>query len=359
MSIDRHNYEMYFLLYADRELDAPTAAAVEAFAAAHADLQEELQLLLQTRLTGSVQLDETYKKSLLRQLPENERLESLLLHLDGELNALATAQLHNEINTNLALRKQWELVQKTQLRPDTAILFPNKESLYRSNTPVHTLWQPWAKRMAAAAAVAIILLSAGWLLQNDNQTQHQMAATGTDQPGNKIPNNSHAATPLAQTTTAPSPIGKHTVATTAMQPANSSTTHVPTNSQSVNSSATDNSNPIALQTNEPTLQEYAETISNTTALENNTLRNSNIAKTENVLPVAATATTDIAYYTVTGTVALDGDAEADTESFGEALQRRSGVTGFLKKARRHFERRTGIQMGEGQIKIAAFAVSNN
>lgn len=358
MSIDRHNYEIYFLLYADQELDAPTAAAVEAFAAAHSDLRQELQLLLQTRLTGSVQLDEAYKKSLLRQLPENERLHMLLLHLDGELDALATVQLHNEISTNIELQQQWELIQKTQLQPDTAILFPKKERLYRSKTPVHTLGYPWGKRMAAAAAVAVLFLSAMWFLQNANPNRDQIAVNITDQPRKKIPNNTNTITTVPQNTTEPGPNAKPAVAT-AIKPASSSTTHSPTSSELVDHSADGNSNPIAVEINDPTLQGHAATTHTTTELKNNTLLNSNIAITESVLPVAATATTDIAYYTAAGNITWHDDEETDTESFTETLQRRSGVTGFLKKVRRQFERRTGINMGDGQIKIAGFAISNN
>ena len=52
MEINRHNYEMFFLLYADNELDAAERKVVEAFVVLHADLKEELQSLVQTRLSA-------------------------------------------------------------------------------------------------------------------------------------------------------------------------------------------------------------------------------------------------------------------------------------------------------------------
>ena len=48
--INPHNYEAFFLLYADGELNAADRLAVEQFAAANPDLGVELDFLLQLRL---------------------------------------------------------------------------------------------------------------------------------------------------------------------------------------------------------------------------------------------------------------------------------------------------------------------
>ena len=50
LHITRANYEAYFLMYVDGELTPAQSDAVEAFAALHPDLQEELDLLLTTKL---------------------------------------------------------------------------------------------------------------------------------------------------------------------------------------------------------------------------------------------------------------------------------------------------------------------
>src|SRR5712672_589648 len=50
MDINRNNYETYFLLYIDRELNPSEMSEVEKFVTENADLQKEFSLLRQTVL---------------------------------------------------------------------------------------------------------------------------------------------------------------------------------------------------------------------------------------------------------------------------------------------------------------------
>ncbi len=52
MIINRHNYEEFFLLYIDNELDGAQQTAVEKFVGQNPDLGKELEMLKQSILTN-------------------------------------------------------------------------------------------------------------------------------------------------------------------------------------------------------------------------------------------------------------------------------------------------------------------
>ena len=88
--ITRDNYEAWFILYLDNELDAEAKAAVEAFALAHPDLGDELDLLLQTRLVPDSHqsfgpLDSLIKTEAAGEAIPDQYREWMLLRVDGEL----------------------------------------------------------------------------------------------------------------------------------------------------------------------------------------------------------------------------------------------------------------------------------
>ncbi len=86
--INRYNYEEFFLLYVDKELDADGQAAVEAFVSQNPDLAKELQLLQQATLADdNIEFERKeilYKKENSICLKNYE--EYFLLFADNELN---------------------------------------------------------------------------------------------------------------------------------------------------------------------------------------------------------------------------------------------------------------------------------
>jgi hypothetical protein len=200
MTINRNNYESYFLLYIDNELCKADKIMVEEFVQQHTDLRQELVMLQQTVLSPSVVSFEQ-KNNLLK--TETAFQEKLLLHLDGELGVAEVAVLQNELQADNALRQEWELLQQTKLQPQDVVIFEHKEMLLRRE-PAPVIPAKWWR---AAAAVLIGFGLAGTLLVLNNKNNKLAGGdtakaitsgnNSTEIKENKIPVN-----PVAQQTDA-------------------------------------------------------------------------------------------------------------------------------------------------------------
>ncbi len=160
MNINRHNYEEFFILYLDNELDAAGRKAVETFAAEHPDLKEELELLQQYRLEPDASIVYPGKEELLKgeqggAITLQNYEEFLLLYTDHELNDQDRQAVEKFAGENAAVKKELELLLQTRLEPEQ-ISFPDKNSLYKSEEKVRVLPVRWWR-----AAAAVLLLGAG------------------------------------------------------------------------------------------------------------------------------------------------------------------------------------------------------
>jgi hypothetical protein len=170
MNITRQQYELYFLMYADNELQPQEKLVVEAFVAEHPDLAIELEQLMAVRLTDEP-LGFHDKSSLMKGLSSVSANEDLLNLLDGELDAKAAQAINSQIQPGGSLEKEWQLLQRTQLKATAIVQFPNKAQLYRKE-PARIMAFNF-KRMLAAAAVLILLLAAVGLFFRKNQQGDQ------------------------------------------------------------------------------------------------------------------------------------------------------------------------------------------
>jgi hypothetical protein len=194
MNINRHNYEEYFILYLDNELSSEQRRSVEEFTQLHPDLQEELELLQQTKFTPDEQVTFSQKEELLFSgdasfITISNYEEWLVAYIDNELTPAQRTAVEAFAGQHITVQKELELLQQTKLQPE-AILFPDKESLYRKEEKVRPIvW--W--RIAAAAVLfigigttAVVLLNT----KNSNETigTGTVASTdGTKQAANETP----------------------------------------------------------------------------------------------------------------------------------------------------------------------------
>jgi hypothetical protein len=156
MTINRHNYEEYFLLYTDGELSPQLQQEVEQFAAQHPDLASELKMLLDTKLPADDGLLFFDKASLLKPLGESISTENyqekFLLYVDNELSETAKAETERFVLQHPQLQEAFTQIIQTKLEPEI-IPHPDKASLYRQEEEEEkpVIFIRWTRMLAVAA----------------------------------------------------------------------------------------------------------------------------------------------------------------------------------------------------------------
>lgn len=162
MTIDRHNYEEYFILYMDNELGMDARRKVEEFVQKNPDLKEELDNLMQFKLVPDSSIVFENKSQLIKQddvaSPVNlaNYEEWLMMYVDDELNAGEKEAVDDFISSHPAVKKELAVLLQTKLQPEP-VLFANKESLYRSERKVRVMPVRWWR----VAAAAVLFIAAG------------------------------------------------------------------------------------------------------------------------------------------------------------------------------------------------------
>ncbi len=368
MNINRHNYETFFLLYVDNELSAAERKVVEVFVQENADLKEELQLLQQTVFSAAAIVFEN-KESLLKDELASVK-ENLLLYLDKELDAAAVLQTEQLLHTDSTIQKEFALLQKTQLLPDMAIVFANKESLYRKEEGRVVGFAWWR---VAAAAVLLGFGTWGAFSLLNNTTADPTTVAGTKGTKNSIPSTPAQANVTAQSTEQTvTDVQRNTAVIAGKE--NEGSTKQKNNllaKQLLPQDTKNNNNTIAKQDNikKPSNNLPKPDYNNF----NNNSRNEIFAQT--VLPTDKA--TDKVNSGITATVALPKNTNATdgyalntkfTQSNGEEPSndallnmdeenvKKSKLGGFLRKVKRLVERNANIKTGNG-IKVAGFDIA--
>ncbi len=160
--ITRDNYEEFFLLYTDNELSAAERHEVERFVGNHPEIREEWETLLQCRVSPDLHLAFPDRTALLKPETENSNYtDDLLSYLDGELDEINTIRIATVLQQDPLAEKELSLLGQTVSRPDTTIVFPEKDRLYRKEKERRIIPLPLVRAGIAAAiagAIALILM---------------------------------------------------------------------------------------------------------------------------------------------------------------------------------------------------------
>ncbi len=184
MKIDRHNYEEYFILYMDNELDSGDRRMVEDFIQKNPDLKEELDILFQYKLVPDTDITFENKGQLLKQednSPVNlaNYQEWLLLYLDNELTNEQKTGVDQFITNHPSAKEELAVLLKTKLQPEK-IIFAGKESLYRreenpDNYRDRSIPVRWWRIAAAAALILFASITAIIVLNKKSSSGNKIA----------------------------------------------------------------------------------------------------------------------------------------------------------------------------------------
>ncbi|QEC56933.1 hypothetical protein [Flavisolibacter ginsenosidimutans] len=164
--ISLSNYEEYFILYMDNELDAAGKAMVETFVAQHPHLEEEFEILLSTKLPVD-NLSFTGKEELLSSsMKLNAVDENLLLYIDDELPKAERKIVEEKIKADKDFALQHSLLLQTKLDGKETVSYPNKKELYRHERKV----VPFGTWMRIAAAVVVLLFGTLFYLRTGEKS---------------------------------------------------------------------------------------------------------------------------------------------------------------------------------------------
>jgi hypothetical protein len=340
MNINRHNYEEHFILYMDNELGSEDRRRVEEFIDQNPDLREELDILLQSRLTPDPGIVFNGKQELLKvdgftPITLLNYDEWLVLYIDGELTPEQNIQVEQFASLYPSVQKELEQFRHTRLQPET-IVFPGKESLYRHTAKVRILHISW-RRIAVAAVLLLAITFAAVFLFNTRSNREEPVAKTPVQQQPAVENavvNSKINTKEESTVNDRQPTGKKEVST-------------PANAIAVKQNNNIQDKKRILPVSDPLIKEVPVIADNT--------KTNDLPKTSNVADLLNENTKDVATIkksippvtpptgqSFISTYAVLNTSVGETNSDETADSKKGGIRGLLRKVTRTFEKTTNI-----------------
>ena len=356
MSINRHNYESFFLLYIDNELCATERYAVELFVKDNPDLQKEMTMLQQTIVTAD-DITFNFKNQLLKSEKISAQTEeNLLLYIDGELNTNERKVFELALVSDKCVAAELALLQQTKLSPDTSIIFADKQSLYRKKD---SRLIPFGWWRLAAAAVFIgfgIWGTAVYLNSSNKAVVKETAVNKGAKPAGAIKNEPQKQ-PADQSNIAasPQPIPVEIISKKSVKPPLHNKQQIPfleenktlATEQKINSKP-DNNLPKPyfenLNNKERNKSDVVIVTQQTQQINTNILTNKDLE----AKPVEANNN----IYTTSFKDDNSDQNKDDRFILSGDEPRKSKLGGFLRKAKRVLERNTKMKSGDNNVKVA-------
>jgi cytoskeletal protein RodZ len=190
MNINRNNYEEYFLLYADNELSKAERKMVEIFVKENPEFREDFCMI---KLTINIPDDEIrledksflFKNESSFFINKTNYEEGFVQYHDKELSEKSKLETESFLAQYPELKSEFELIGKAKLSPDTSIVYPGKQELYRKEKSGKVITFMWWRYAAAAVLIGFgIWVAAPYF--NNPASNHPVGA-GISETNNTTP----------------------------------------------------------------------------------------------------------------------------------------------------------------------------
>ena len=166
----------------DNELSVAERRMVESFVQNHPDLKDELDILLQSKLTPDSNIVFESKEELMKSANDSSITlsnyeEWLTLYIDNEIIPEQRTEVERFVAAHPQVQNELAILQKAKLQAEE-IIFPYKESLYRQTEKVRVIQMRWW-RVAAAAILLLGLSTAIILVLNKKKQPGESFASST------------------------------------------------------------------------------------------------------------------------------------------------------------------------------------
>jgi hypothetical protein len=336
------NYEEFFILYMDNELSEGQVKMVDEFLEAHPDLKAEFQMLMSTKLP----LEEfSFDKAAL--MADNMKLssvdEELLLYIDNELPADEKKKLELELVSNNDYRLQHKVLLQTKLDPSEKIVYPNKKELYRREERVVSI-KIWMR-----VAAAVIVIAVGGILYFQKPSPSSVIIPQTTAGPNKIDQKNDSRKNDLPNLVTPSPENykKDEIAVS----------NTPKKEVKQDKSTERKEIKVEIPVQQQNEIAYTPKEIEENVVDRPVVRNIEADRGNNI---GKTTASSVNKEFVTSSLAnrLDNSSGDDEKSYASNDDRKGSIRGFLRKATRMIEKRTGIDpTNDGELLIGAVAIN--
>jgi hypothetical protein len=361
MNITRHNYEEYFILYLDNELGIEDRQRVELFVKEHPDLQGELNLLLQAQLVPNGSFVFNGKEELFKPI-DSSSIDSinyeewLLSYTDNELSAEQKTSVERFISSHPGVKAELDIFKNTKLQADPAVVFFNKEILYRKEEKVRVIGMRWRKIAAAAALLFAVSATALILFNNRKDNPHEIVSAPVkqnitkktpiiEQSNNEIPINTQDEDNAIDKIEKETPAKNDQLVKEKKRPQEKAIPHLPAEVKNedvaTGNKEKKNMNGLPQPTHNPNVNKIAEQ-ENPIASNLPVKESLTISKENKQTPSVTPTTTQPLDHVITAT-----SIEVDDERPGK----KNKLRGFFRKVTRTFEKNTNIKATDDEDRL--------